>query len=59
MREIELITCSCGGTPVVVPQTTKEKWTMNCPKGCCGYAIECPQCKTRFNIRLESPEYQE
>jgi hypothetical protein len=56
MRQISKSNCTCGGTVTEVAQTPEEKRTHNCPRGCCGYALECDKCKTRFVIEIESPE---
>lgn len=57
MREIEEIRCSCGGIGIEAEQTPEEMKNFNCPRGCCGFALECSECHTRFVVRIEAPEF--
>lgn len=59
MREIKRCVCSCGGDVHEVLQTQKEANQYNCSRGCCGTALVCQKCKTRFVIHFEAPELED
>lgn len=56
MPIIEKAMCSCGGVVNEVEQTLEEKKDYNCMWGCCGIALECKKCGTKFLIEFESPD---
>lgn len=60
-RGIGKILCSCGGEPEKVETTETEIDKHGCDRdkpdwSCCVMAIQCPSCKTRWTLDLESPE---
>ena len=57
MREIESISCSCGGAVEEQEPTSVEEIAHGCgTSGCCVNAWQCAKCGTRFTVALEAPE---